>query len=81
MGGKQKKALARLHSGRVAHRSAALRRPRRRLVRGPIRGALSRMNTISAAARINALLTDAGQSPITHQAISDRLRKMADDGQ
>lgn len=38
------------------------------------------MNTISAADAINALLTDAGHSPISHQAISDRLRKMADDG-
>lgn len=38
------------------------------------------MNTISAATRINALLADAGHAPISHQAISDRLRKMADDG-
>lgn len=38
------------------------------------------MNTISAAQQINALLTDAGHPTISHQAISDRLRKMADDG-
>lgn len=43
MGGKQKKALARLHSAGIAQSGAALLRCRgRRLVRGPIRGALSR---------------------------------------
>lgn len=38
------------------------------------------MNTISAANLINALLADAGHPTISHQAISERLRKMADDG-
>lgn len=38
------------------------------------------MNTISAAHAINALLADAGHPTISHQAISDRLRKMANDG-
>lgn len=38
------------------------------------------MNTISAADRINALLTEAGHATITRQAIADRLSKMVDDG-